>query len=198
MRTTKPLLVLALLVAARAADLAAARSVPEPPLPLRRAANGDPEYGDVLALSFMFYEAQRSGRLPPTNRIAWRGDSGLLDRAPDGRDVSGGYYDAGDNVKFNLPQAWTISTLAWAVHEFKRGFVEARSYDAALDAIRWGADYLMRCVGDGKSIVAQVGDGASDHRECAALGCCWCCLLKKKWRFCNCKKHPAFTLSETI
>jgi endoglucanase len=67
----------------------------------------------------MFYEAQRSGKLPKTNRITWRGDSGVTDRAPDGRDVSGGWYDAGDNVKFNLPMAWTTAVLAWSVYEFK-------------------------------------------------------------------------------
>lgn len=76
-------------------------------------------YKDVLSLSLMFYEAQRSGKLGPTNRIPWRGDSGLNDRTADGRDVTGGWYDAGDNVKFNLPMAWTASALAWSVFEFK-------------------------------------------------------------------------------
>jgi hypothetical protein len=52
---------------------------------------GSYDYGQVLGLSFLFYEAQRSGKLPPTNRIAWRGDSGLDHRAPDGRDVTGGW-----------------------------------------------------------------------------------------------------------
>jgi hypothetical protein len=60
-------------------------------VPATRAANGDPNYAEVLGLSFLFYEAQRSGALGPKNRIKWRGDSGLTDRAPDGRDVSGGW-----------------------------------------------------------------------------------------------------------
>ena len=37
---------------------------------------------------------------------------------PEGKgtlDVSGGYYDAGDHVKFGLPQAYTASTLGWAL-----------------------------------------------------------------------------------
>lgn len=46
-------------------------------------------------MSWLFYEAQRSGKLPGTNRISWRGDSALGDKAPDGSDVSGGWYDAG-------------------------------------------------------------------------------------------------------
>jgi hypothetical protein len=40
-------------------------------------AAGEYDYGQVLGLSFMFYEAQRSGKLPANNRIKWRGDSGL-------------------------------------------------------------------------------------------------------------------------
>jgi endoglucanase len=52
---------------------------------------GSYDYGQVLGLSLQFYEAQRSGKLPATNRIKWRGDSGLTDRAPDGRDVTGGW-----------------------------------------------------------------------------------------------------------
>lgn len=47
----------------------------------------------VLGLSWLFYEAQRSGKLPTTNRVPWRGDSHLDDRVP------GGLYDAGDHLK---------------------------------------------------------------------------------------------------
>ena len=53
------------------------------------------DYGQVLGLSWLFYEAQRSGPLPPTNRIPFRGDSALQDAAPDGTEMTGGWYDAG-------------------------------------------------------------------------------------------------------
>ena len=53
------------------------------------------DYGAVLGMSWLFYEAQRSGLLPSSNRVAWRGPSALGDKAPDGSDVSGGWYDAG-------------------------------------------------------------------------------------------------------
>jgi endoglucanase len=36
-------------------------------------------YKDALTKSIMFLEAQRSGKLPPNNRIKWRGDSGMED-----------------------------------------------------------------------------------------------------------------------
>lgn len=50
-------------------------------------------YGQVLYLSSLFYEAQRSGRLPPTNRVPWRKDSALKDGSDVGHDLVGGWYD---------------------------------------------------------------------------------------------------------
>ena len=55
------------------------------------------DYAKVLELSLLFYEAQRSGKLPADNRIPWRGDSALGDRGLNGEDLTGGYYD-GNNL----------------------------------------------------------------------------------------------------
>ena len=51
------------------------------------------DYGEVLRLSNLFYEAQRSGKLPADNRIPWRGDSSLGDVGNNGEDLTGGYHD---------------------------------------------------------------------------------------------------------
>ena len=51
------------------------------------------DYAEVLRLSNLFYEAQRSGKLPADNRIDWRGDSAVNDGSDVGHDLSGGYYD---------------------------------------------------------------------------------------------------------
>ena len=82
----------------------------------------------------MFYEAQRSGKLPTTNRIKWRGDSGV-DHAYNGRDVSGGWYDAGDNVKFNLPMAWSAGVLAWSIVDFAKVRLSGHSPTAGCGAV---------------------------------------------------------------
>jgi len=37
------------------------------------------DYRDALDKSLLFFEAQRSGKLPHDQRIKWRGDSGLAD-----------------------------------------------------------------------------------------------------------------------
>ena len=48
---------------------------------------------EVLHKSILFYEAQRSGKLPANNRIPWRGDSAMNDSGMHGEDLTGGWYD---------------------------------------------------------------------------------------------------------
>ena len=128
---------------------------------------GQFRYGEALQKNFLFYEAQRSGDLPDDNRIEWRGDSALNDGADVGLDLTGGYYDAGDHVKFGQPMAATISMLAWGVVEFKDAYKTAGQMDEALDAIKWGTDYFLKAhVTEGsktKELYVQVGDGHADH-----------------------------------
>jgi len=38
-------------------------------------------YRDALTKSILFFEGQRSGKLPPNQRMSWRRDSGLSDGA---------------------------------------------------------------------------------------------------------------------
>ncbi|CAH8360130.1 unnamed protein product [Eruca vesicaria subsp. sativa] len=55
------------------------------------------DYGDALNKSILFFEGQRSGKLPVNQRVTWRADSALSDGQPDNVNLTGGYYDAGDN-----------------------------------------------------------------------------------------------------
>ena len=55
------------------------------------------DYAEVLRLSNLFYEAQRSGKLPADNRVPWRGDSAVNDGSDVGVDLEGGYYDGTKN-----------------------------------------------------------------------------------------------------
>jgi len=81
--------------------------------------SGQFNYKDALTKSLIFLEAQRSGKLPPNNRIPWRGDSALDDGKTANVDLTGGYYDAGDNVKYGLPMAFTVTTLSWAAISYR-------------------------------------------------------------------------------
>ena len=52
-------------------------------------------YKEVIGMSLLFYEAQRSGKLPADNKIGWRRDSALEDGSDVNPpiDLTGGYYD---------------------------------------------------------------------------------------------------------
>jgi hypothetical protein len=66
-------------------------------------------------------------------------------------------YDAGDNVKFNLPMAWSAGVLAWSLVDFEAGYKTAGQYKIALDNLKWVTDYFIKCIGDGETdIVVQV------------------------------------------
>ena len=125
---------------------------------------GEFNYGEALQKSLMFYELQRSGDLDEANdRTNWRGDSGMSDGADVGLDLTGGLYDAGDNVKFNLPMAYTASVLAWSVYEDKDAYEESGQLEYMLDTLRWINDYLMKCHPEDDVYYYQVGDGNKDH-----------------------------------
>lgn len=64
-------------------------------------------YTEALQKSLFFYEAQQSGKKPAWNRVSWRGDSALTDGADVGLDLTGGWYNAGDHVKFGFPMAFS-------------------------------------------------------------------------------------------
>ena len=121
------------------------------------------DYARHIELSLLFYECQRSGPLPKTNRIFWRHDS-LVDAGKDvGVDLTGGYYDAGDNVKFNFPQAAAMTLLAWSGVEFAEGYKKAGQWEQFLDMLKWGTDYFIKCHAGKNVLYAQVGDGTTDH-----------------------------------
>lgn len=120
-------------------------------------------YKEVINMSLMFYEAQRSGSLPSTNRINWRGDSALHDVTPNNQSLVGGYYDAGDTVKFGFPAAVSMSFLAWGLIEFKDSFRNAGQEEYLKDTLKWGTDFFLKAHYDDNKFIAQVGDADVEH-----------------------------------
>ncbi|KAF8379281.1 hypothetical protein HHK36_028714 [Tetracentron sinense] len=122
------------------------------------------DYANALSKSILFFEGQRSGKLPSSQRMNWRKDSALHDGDQIGVDLVGGYYDAGDNVKFNFPMAFSTTVLAWSVLEFDKFMGPELKH--ALEAIRWATDYFLKATSVPGFVFAQVGDPYGDHN-------CW-------------------------
>lgn len=121
-------------------------------------------YAEALQKSMFFYEAQRSGDLPADNRVNWRGDSALEDGADVGLDLTGGWYDAGDHVKFGLPMAFSATMLAWGAVESPEGYTASGQMPYLKDNLRWVNDYFIKAHPEPNVFYAQVGDGDADHK----------------------------------
>ena len=55
------------------------------------------------------------------------------------------FSSAGDHVKFNLPMAFTVTSLAWGLLEFKDAYDDAGQLEYMYDCIRWPLEYLLKC-----------------------------------------------------
>ncbi|HCI55843.1 MAG TPA: glycoside hydrolase, partial [Bacteroidales bacterium] len=152
-------------------------------------------YAKALQYSIFFYDANMCGAdVDENNLYDWRGDCHVYDAEllldsintnmsdgfisrnmsvldPDGNgtvDVSGGFHDAGDHVKFGMPEAYSASTLGWGYYEFREQY-EATGQDDHIETIlRYFNDYFMRCTfldkdGNVVAFCYQVGDGDVDH-----------------------------------
>jgi len=121
-------------------------------------------FADVIDNSLLFYEVQRSGDLPESEmRVKWRKDSALDDRGKNGEDLTGGYYDAGDFVKFGFPMASSVTMLAWGGISYQQGYNEAGMLEYLRDAVKWGTDYFIKAHVSPNEFYGQVGDGFKDH-----------------------------------
>ncbi|HEX9058882.1 MAG TPA: glycoside hydrolase family 9 protein [Clostridia bacterium] len=156
-----------------------------------------PEYNYAKALQYsqFFYDANMCGTDVSKNTLyGWRSDchtydaklpldskntnmtdsfisqnKSVLDPDGDGTvDVSGGFHDAGDHVKFGMPQAYSGATLGWAFYEFKKEYETTGQDKHAKTILRYFNDFFMRSTfldSKGKMVAFcyQVGDGDVDH-----------------------------------
>ena len=121
------------------------------------AADFSANYAEAMQKSLYFYECQQAGPLPDWNEVEWRADSTMTD------EVTGGWYDAGDHVKFNLPMAYSASMLAWGLYQYPDGLEKTGEMETYVNNLSFVLDYLAAC-DEGDTAVYQVGNGQMDIR----------------------------------
>ena len=90
---------------------------------------------------------------------------------PDGDgcvNLTGGWHDAGDHVKFGLPGSYSASTVGWGYYEFRDSYIETGLQKHVEDERRWINDYFLKAtfLDENDKVVAycyQVGEGNNDH-----------------------------------
>ncbi|XP_077990543.1 endoglucanase G-like [Glandiceps talaboti] len=115
------------------------------------------DYGEVIHLSILFYEMQRSGSLSAKNRIPWRGDSALSHEMKR-YDFVGGWYDGGSNMRYLLPMAYSATVLGWGMIEYPDAYQVTGLTRYMLDCLKWAYQFIMNCYPKKNKMFYQFGD----------------------------------------
>ncbi|MCM1227091.1 MAG: glycoside hydrolase family 9 protein [Clostridium sp.] len=152
-------------------------------------AEGDSNYAEALALSLYFFDANQCGSEVDDNCLTWRGNChtydaeasingadgfdsslrSLVDPDGDGKvDVSGGYHDAGDHIKFTHTMAFAGTSLAMSHYMNPGVYEKAGCLDHLKSVLKTNSDYLMKVTyldasGKVATICSVVADGNVDH-----------------------------------
>lgn len=169
-----------------AAAASAVMAVNSIPMASFNAAAADHNYMEALAMSLYFFDSNACGKGITDGPLTWRGDChtydgeasvGSLDGSaksivdPDGDgkvDVSGGWHDAGDHIKFNLTIGFALSSLGISDYLNPGIYEKANCRDHFEYEMRWGADYLMKTTflddsGKVAAVAHTIADGGTDH-----------------------------------
>ncbi|XP_047957550.1 endoglucanase 2-like [Salvia hispanica] len=120
------------------------------------------KYSNALGVAMQFFDVQKSGKLEDSN-IAWRGDSALKDGSEAKLDLSKGMYDAGDNMKFGFPMAFTATVLSWAILEYGAQMMLVDQLEPAQTSLKWITDFLVNAHPVDNVLYIQVGNPKVDH-----------------------------------
>lgn len=168
------------LVSARGADT-----------PLLTASAADADYYQALELSLYFYDANECGGGVDDNCLTWRGNCHMQDAtaslddaqglsassksvimAQNGGsstvDVSGGYHDAGDHIKFSMTMGFSMASLGWSYFSYPDAYQKSGCEGHLLDILKHSADYFMKVtyLDDSDKVIAfcyQVAAEGEDH-----------------------------------
>lgn len=113
-------------------------------------------YAEALQKSMFFYQVQQSGPIADWNKVSWRSDCMTNDY------VQGGWFDAGDHLKFTLTNAYSATLLGWGLVQYGDTVKNCGELEEYKNNLSWALDYLVKCdLGD--KIVYMIGDGSFDH-----------------------------------
>lgn len=131
-------------------------------VPSANAKDVEVNYAEALQKSMFFYEVQQAGTLPEWNSVSWRADSMIKEDGTPSDIIDGGWFDAGDHLKFALTNAYSASVLSWGLIEYKDAVKKAGLYELYLKNLKWGLDYVAACdLGD--KVIGTIGEDGFDH-----------------------------------
>ncbi len=134
----------------------------------------NPDYGPLQNLLIQYYGYQRSGDKNIDNKNPFYKTSPFPHStdALNGTDLSGGWYDAGDFVKFGLNFGFSVYCLLKGYDAFPRGYDDKTTWDYKgtpdgipdiLGEVKIATDYMQKAVISSSTIVVDVANADVDH-----------------------------------
>ncbi|WP_010248966.1 glycoside hydrolase family 9 protein [Acetivibrio cellulolyticus] len=130
---------------------------------LPRAGEAYYNYGEAMQKAILFYKANRLGDLPDDYILPYRSDAAMNDGKDVGLDLTGGWADAGDGIKFTHPMSYAAGQLGWAVYEYRDAFKKSGQLDDILDEIKWATDFFIKAHPSPDVLYYMCGYNDSDH-----------------------------------
>jgi len=136
-------------------------------------------YDFIVGEMVSFLKKQRSGvPVAPDNEIGHPGDAkckvyGRMNnqngkweplKEEKHADMLGGWYDAGDYIKFTLTTAYTTYFLLRSYEDYPATGKSKEDKNALWEEAKWGLDYLLKTMPDDNTFIIQVGN-ADDHKQ---------------------------------
>lgn len=146
------------------------------------------EYKKALWMTTRMYGGQRSGEGPNWLVMDHGAGKDFIHDADGDHNLSGGWHDCGDHVKFGQTQYFSAYVLLKAYEEWPTGFDDYYgwnykgyhdagdfSWEGAhhdpngipdiIDECKYATDYFIKCTPDEKTFYFQVGEGGLDHKQ---------------------------------
>ena len=134
-------------------------------------------YAKLLQYSLYLYDANMCGcDVSSKGKLDWRGNCHTYDKTTYTRrdgvtvnvDLTGGFHDAGDAVKFGLPQAYSAFVLGMSYDTYKESFKNTAQVGHLRDITTHFADYFVNCTvldaaGNVEAFCCQVGQGGGGY-----------------------------------
>ena len=134
-------------------------------------------YAKLLQYSLYLYDANMcGGDVDGKCILDWRHNCHTDDKTTytrrDGQtvqmDLTGGFHDAGDHVKFGITIAYAAFTLGMSYNVYPTAFQKSEQTGHLQNLTTFACDYMVKCIvpdaaGNVEAFCVQVGDGNQDH-----------------------------------
>ena len=140
-----------------------------------KAAAIEVNFAKLLQESLYFYDANMCGQdVASRSAFSWRGNCHAGDQtvSVNGKtvNVSGGFHDAGDHLKYGLTEAYSANVLGIAYLEYPGSFNDTYSTAHLKTILNHFTEYFERCTvlnddGSVNAFVYMVSDGPEDHSK---------------------------------